>query len=47
MMLYAQGIQYAKGRLTIETAIQLPLIQSVSEEKERNFSIFIGTRYVF
>ena len=47
MMLYAQGIQYAKGRLTIETAIQLPLIQSVSEEKERNFSIFIGTIYVF
>ena len=25
-LLYAQGIQYAKGRLTLETAIQLPLI---------------------
>ena len=47
LLFYAQGIQYAKGRLTIETAIQTPLIQTVAEERKRNYSIFLGTRYVF
>ncbi len=47
LLMYAQGIQYAKGRLTVEAAIQLPLIQTISEEKQRNFSLFLGTRYVF
>jgi len=44
---YAQGIQYAKGRLTVEAAIQTPLIQTVAEEQKRNYSVFLGTRYVF
>lgn len=47
LLLYAQGIQYAKGRLTVEAAVQFPLIQTISEEKQRNFSVFLGTRYVF
>ncbi len=44
---YAQGIQYAKGRLTVEAAIQAPLIQTVAEGQKRNYSVFLGTRYVF
>ena len=47
MLLYAQGIQYAKGRLTVETAIQLPLVQTIVEEQQLKFSLFLGTRYVF
>ena len=46
-MLYAQGIQYAKGRLTLETAIQVPLIQTVSGSQQRNYSWLLGTRYIF
>ncbi len=47
LLLYAQGIQYAKGRITLETAIQFPLIQKVSENEKRNYSLFFGTRFVF
>jgi len=46
-LLYAQGIQYAKGRVTVEAAVQLPLIQTVAESQKRNYSILLGTRYVF
>ena len=48
MLLYAQGIQYAKGQFTVEAAIQFPLIQPQSEiRQERNFSVFLGSRYIF
>lgn len=47
MLFYAQGIQYAKGRLTLEAAIQTPLIQTVADERKRNYSVLLGTRYVF
>jgi len=43
---YAQGIQYAKGRFTFETAIQFPIIQNTSIIQTRNYSFFFGTRYV-
>ena len=47
-LLYAQGIQYAKGRLTLELAVQLPLYQSESIQLYRlNSDILIGTRYIF
>lgn len=46
LLLYAQGIQYAKGRLTVETSIQFPLVQRVTILPERKFSVFIGTRYI-
>ncbi len=46
-LLYAQGIQYAFKRLTVETAIQTPLIQSNNLPDQRKYSLFIGTRYVF
>jgi len=45
--LYAQGVQYAKGRLTMEVAIQLPLVQIILKDHERNYSLFFGTRFVF
>ena len=47
MLLYAQGIQYAKDRLTVEAAIQVPLIQDVNQANQRKYSLFLGTRYVF
>ncbi len=47
MMLYAQGIQYAKGQLTYELSVQAPLIQKVADFRERNMSVFIGTRFAF
>ncbi len=46
-LFYAQGIQFARDKLTIEVSIQLPLIQEVSEENEHKYSLFLGTRYVF
>ncbi len=46
-LLYAQGIQYAKGQWTWEAAIQAPLVQTTPEETQRNYSLFLGTRYVF
>ncbi len=47
-LLYAQGIQYAKKQFTWEVAVQLPLIQNnVPELNKRNYSILLGTRYVF
>lgn len=46
LLLYAQGIQYAKGRVTMEAAFQWPLVQQVNAERARLYSIFIGMRYV-
>jgi len=47
LLLYAQGIQYAKGRVTLETSVQFPIIQTISEKEQRKYSLFFGTRYVF
>jgi len=46
MLLYAQGIQYAKGRLTVEASVQFPLVQKLDVVSERDFSIFLGTRVI-
>lgn len=45
-ILYAQGIQYAKDRWTIETAVQFPLKQSFDQEVARKHSLFFGLRYL-
>jgi hypothetical protein len=47
-LLYAQGIQYAKGQFTMEAAIQFPLIQNVHVENQNalNYSVFLGARYI-
>jgi len=47
LLFYAQGIQYAIKRLTLETAIQIPFIQTVSDGQKRQFSVLLGTRYIF
>ena len=48
LLAYAQGVQYAKGQFTIEAAIQFPLIQTASDQRlQRNYSVFLGTRYIF
>jgi hypothetical protein len=46
LMLYAQGVQYAKGRVTLEASVQWPLLQQVRLERERLYSIYLGMRYV-
>jgi len=45
-LLYAQGVQYAKGRLTMEAAIQIPLYQKVNRYA-LNTNFLLGTRYIF
>lgn len=47
LLLYAQGIQYARGRATVEAAIQFPLLQTASEQRlQRRWSLFLGTRFI-
>lgn len=46
-MLFAQGIQYAVDELTLDASVQVPLVQNVHPTLERNYSIFLGARYVF
>lgn len=46
-MLFAQGIQYAVDELTLDAAVQVPLVQDLAAARERNYSIFFGARYVF
>ena len=47
-ILYAQGIQYAKGRVTVEAAVQVPLLQNdaIPEFHRRRYSLLFGTRYI-
>ena len=44
---YAQGIQYAKGRITIEGSFQFPIVDTLDALNHRDFSVYLGTRYVF
>jgi len=46
-MLFAQGVQYAKGRLTLEAAVQLPLVQKNLSQFALNSNLLLGTRYIF
>ncbi len=46
-LMYAQGLQYAKGQWTWEASVQAPLAQNVGPDKARKYSLFLGTRYVF
>ena len=47
MFLYAQGIQYAIKRLTLEASFQLPITNITNPLLQRDHSIFLGTRYIF
>lgn len=44
---FAQGLQYAKGRLTLEAALKIPLYSNLTYEQRLRNSIFLGTRYIF
>jgi len=46
LMLYAQGIQYARGRYTIEAAVQVPLVEDRVFARQRDYSLFFGTRII-
>lgn len=46
MLLYAQGIQYARKKVTLETAIQVPLLQSDLHHGNRKYSLLFGARYI-
>jgi hypothetical protein len=46
-LLFAQGIQYAKGKYIVEASLQLPLVQNMPELQKHKSSLFIGGRYVF
>ncbi len=46
-LLYAQGIQYARGPATFDLAVQAPLVQDVPEQAKQFVSLFVGMRYIF
>lgn len=46
-LLYAQGIQYAGKNVTVDLAVQLPLVQDIAENRAFNYSVFVGGRYTF
>lgn len=46
-LLFAQGVQYAVDALTLDAAVQVPLVQDLMSGRERNYSLFFGARYVF
>lgn len=46
MLLYAQGIQYAKGRYALEVAVQVPLVQNREFIRQRDYSLFFGGRAI-
>ena len=46
-LFYAQGIQYAGKNITFDFAVQVPLVNDVSDGREFRYSLFLGTRYTF
>ena len=46
-LLYAQGIQYAGKNITVDLALQLPLVQQAPQGQAFNYGAFFGTRYTF
>lgn len=44
---YSQGIQYAKDQLTLDLALQIPLVQSDEFINQRIYKLFVGARYIW
>jgi len=44
---FSQGFQYARDQVTIDFAIQLPLVESENNFVDRHFKILAGMRYVW
>lgn len=47
MLLYAQGIQYARKNITFDLSVQVPLVNDVPDDRQFRYSLFLGTRYTF
>ncbi|MGB7393297.1 MAG: hypothetical protein WA913_02775 [Pricia sp.] len=46
-LLYAQGVQYAGKNITFDLAVQVPLVNDVTDGRKLKYSLFLGTRYTF
>jgi hypothetical protein len=46
-LLYAQGAQLALKNITFDFAVQVPLVNDVTEGRKLRYSLFMGTRYTF
>jgi hypothetical protein len=46
-LLYAQGIQYASKNITLDLAVQAPLVNDVPAAQKLKYSLFFGSRYTF
>jgi len=44
---YAQGIQYARKRITLDLAIQIPLVRNELAAVRRDYTLFLGARYSY
>lgn len=44
---FAQGIQYARDQVTIEMAVQIPLVRNKLAAVKRDYTLFLGARYVY
>lgn len=44
---FSQGFQYAKDQLTLDFAVQLPLVESANNFVDRHYKILVGMRYVW
>jgi hypothetical protein len=47
MLLYAQGIQYARKNITFDLAYQIPLVNDMPLQMNFKRSLFLGTRFTF
>lgn len=46
-LLYSQGVQYAGKAITVDLAVELPIIQQFPEDRALRYSLFLGMRYTF
>jgi hypothetical protein len=46
-LLYAQGVQYASKNITLDLAVQAPLVNDVPAAQKLKYSLFLGSRFTF
>jgi len=44
---YAQGIQYARDQVTLDLALQIPLVRNKLAFARREYTLFLGARYSY
>jgi len=47
LILFAQGIQYARDQVTLDLSVQLPLLESGEFAIDRKYKLLFGARYVW